>query len=133
MLQRVMLIDDSESDLLFGRIMLERSGVVGEVLAAESGAEALRRLAEPEGESVDLVLLDINMPGMDGFAFLDRWCRGDGRSPAVVMLTSSPDPGDRVRAAAFPCVRGYLIKPLDRAAVVELDRRLAGQSPPAGG
>lgn len=132
MLQRVMLIDDSESDLLFGRIMLERSGVVGEVVTAESGAEALRCLTGPEGLAVDLVLLDINMPGMDGFAFLDRWRPDDGHGPAVVMLTSSPDPGDRARAASFPCVRGYLTKPLDRAAVIDLDLHLAGRAPPAG-
>lgn len=132
MIKRVMLIDDSESDLLFGRLMLERSGVVGEVLTAESGAEALQRLTGPEGLGVDLVLLDINMPGMDGFSFLEHWCPDHLHGPAVVMLTSSPDPADRARAAGFPCVRGYLTKPLARSAVAELDARLAGRSPPAG-
>lgn len=132
MLQRVMLIDDSESDLLFGRIMLERSGVVGEVITVESATEALRRLDGPEGQGVSLILLDINMPGMSGFDFLDRWCPDHLGVPPVVMLTSSPDPDDRARAAAFACVRGYLTKPLERAAVVDLDRRLAAAGPPAG-
>lgn len=133
MLQRVLLIDDSESDLLFGRIMLERSGVVGEVLTAESAADALQRLDGPEAIGLNLILLDINMPGMDGFEFLDHWCRKQNCGPAVVMLTSSSDPSDRGRAAAFPCVRGYLTKPLAREAVVDLDRRLAPGAPPTGG
>lgn len=119
---RVMLIDDSEADRLYTRIVLERSGAADTVVAFESAREALAVL-ESGTPPVDLILLDINMPGMDGFEFLDAYARAPvgtaapgsptGRPVAVVMLTSSPDPQDRQRALEHVCVKGYVTKPLD--------------------
>lgn len=117
MSHRVMLIDDSESDLLYTRIILQRASAPYEVLAFESAADALSAL-KAGAEPVDLILLDINMPGMNGFEFLEAYqaLRGDQQADAVVvMLTSSPDPADRDRALSFPCVKGYVTKPIDRA------------------
>lgn len=112
---RVMLVDDSEADLLFTSIMLRRSGADFDVQCFESPREALRQLEVDPG-SVDLILLDVNMPGMNGFDFLDayeRLMRERDVVPVVVMLTSSPDPVDRERASAFSCVKGYVTKPID--------------------
>lgn len=125
MLNRIVLIDDSEPDLIYSRIVLERSGIARDVRAFESAREALDWLLAPACTGADLILLDINMPGMDGFEFLDalrqaRAGQPDKRWGQVVMLTSSPDPGDRARAAAYPCVTGYLVKPLNQAAAQTL-------------
>lgn len=125
MLNRVLLIDDSEADLLYGRLMLERHGAVSHVLTFECAEQALRYLDGPQGPEVDLILLDINMPGMDGFGFLQAYERS-GRAlgapdAPVVMLTSSPDPVDQRRAGRHACVVGYLTKPIDANAVRALD------------
>jgi CheY-like chemotaxis protein len=75
-----------------------------------------------------MILLDINMPGMDGFQFLDAFeaLPDDMRAGTiVVMLTSSPDPRDRMHAEAYSCVRGYVVKPISLAAA----RQLAGLLP----
>lgn len=128
MSHRVMLIDDSESDLLYTRIILQRAAVPYEVQAFESAREALAALKDGSAP-VDLILLDINMPGMNGFEFLEAYqaLRGDQQADAVVvMLTSSPDAADRDRALAFDCVKGYVTKPIDRASADSLVELLGG-------
>ncbi len=119
----VMLIDDSETDLLYTRIVLERSGLGCEIVTFESARDALAHLqAAVDDDGIELILLDINMPGMDGFEFLDAYearmqarnrAQTQARQAPVAMLTSSPDPADRVRAQRHACVRGYRTKPLD--------------------
>ena len=129
---RVMLIDDSEADLLFSRIIVSRAGLCEDVLAFDSARTALEHLSRPEGEEVDMILLDINMPGMDGFQFLaayEHLCRERTAPAAVVMLTSSPDPRDRAQAQAFDCVRGYVVKPINLAAARQL-AELVDPAPP---
>ena len=121
---RLMLVDDSEADLLYTQIVLERCGLPIEALAFEEARQALRALADGSAGHVDVVLLDINMPGMNGFEFLDAYERlsePQRRGAVVVMLTSSPTPADRERALRYPSVKGYVVKPLD----VESARTLA--------
>jgi CheY-like chemotaxis protein len=118
-LRSVLVVDDNDADLLYARIVLEGLNIAERVLTFGTAQEALAHLSGPEGGAAELVLLDLNMPEMDGFDFLDAY-----RPPhaAVVVLTSSPDPTDRSRALAHACVRGYLVKPIDRTAARSLSR-----------
>lgn len=85
---------------------------------AQNGAEALQLLAE---RRFDLILLDLNMPVMDGFGFLERLAeRGDERPPIIVITTES-SVEDRERAIALGAV-AYVTKPVrghDLAATVQ--------------
>ena len=130
-MKTVMLIDDSEADLLFSRIIVGRSGLCDEVLEFESASAALAHLSTPVGDDVDMILLDINMPGMDGFQFLDAYrdlATARQARAAVVMLTSSPDPQDRARAESYDCVRGYVVKPISVASARALDGLLSSSA-----
>lgn len=134
MFQHVVLIDDSDSDLIYGEVVLQRSGCFKKVTTVGMAVDALRLLASDEGADVDLILLDINMPEMDGFGFLAAFeamvTRPDRRAD-VVMLTSSPDPMDRQRAATFASVKGYVVKPIDVQSAQQLEALLPPATRPA--
>jgi CheY-like chemotaxis protein len=120
---RVMMVDDNDNDLLFTRLTLQRCGVPCEAIAFTHAQAALDHLRDTPGHGVDLVLLDINMPVMNGFDFLEAFEQlppASRQGTVVAMLSSSSDPGDRRRAEGFACVRGYLTKPLDRATAAAL-------------
>ena len=120
---RVLMVDDNENDLLFTRIALERSGVDFEIRAFERAEEALQMLAATPDHGIDVILLDINMPVMDGFGFLQAFealPTAQRDHAVVVMLSSSSDPADRARAAAHACVRDFLRKPLDKGDAAKL-------------
>ena len=130
-MKTVMLVDDSEADLLFSSIIVGRSGICERVLEFDNAAGALAHLQAPQGHDVDLILLDINMPRMNGFEFLQAYQQLQREQQAhavVVMLTSSPDPHDRSQAESFACVRGYVVKPIDLAAAQRLNALI---EPPA--
>ena len=99
MSRRVMMVDDSDSDLLFTRLALQRCGVPCEVLGFERAEEALAHLAASPDHGVDLILLDINMPVMDGFAFLEAFeslplaHRGRGGHAVVLRRSGRPHAG----------------------------------------
>lgn len=116
---RILIVDDSDADLLYSSLVVERAAISEAVHAVGSAAEALELLQDSAALKVDLVLLDINMPEMDGFEFLEAYARlglSLTERSVVVMLTSSPDPRDRERAFASPHVKGYVTKPIDIAA-----------------
>ena len=113
-INRLMLIDDNALDQRLYQRVITRSGLVGETISFLWAEEALAHLTDPAQPPVDLVLLDINMPQMDGFEFLHAASdvAGPQFAPVVVMLTTSLNPDDYARAMAFDAVRDFLNKPL---------------------
>ncbi|MET0557706.1 MAG: response regulator transcription factor [Solirubrobacterales bacterium] len=111
----VLIVDDHPSFRAGARRMLEASGyaVVGEAADGEGALDAARRL-EP-----DLVLLDVQLPGIDGFEVAAR-LEGAG-SAAVIVLTSSRDRADFGDALAESPARGFIAKgELSGATLAEL-------------
>lgn len=110
----LMLIDDNKIDqLLFERI-ISKSGLVEETVSFYFAEEALDYLQDDRNKKPNIILLDVKMPRMDGFEFLDEAVRrfGPDAFSVVVMLTTSLDPRDKARAKEFRCVKDYQNKPL---------------------
>ena len=105
---RVLVVEDNESNLVVARAQLERMGL--EVIAAGDGQQALDLLAE---EAVDLVLMDCQMPVLDGFAAtrtLRQREAASGRHLPVIALTANAMTGDRERCKEAG-MDEYLAKP----------------------
>ena len=107
---RLLVVDDLEDNRDLLRRQLERAGYVVE--EASNGQAALDRL---EQIRFHLVLLDINMPGMDGIELLRRIRRDHNQSALpVIMLTASAQIADVVRARGEGA-NDYITKPIDFA------------------
>ncbi len=108
----VLVVDDDECFQYLCKTILERSGQQFNILTAYDGEEALQVLRTSE-VLPDLILLDINMPRMNGHEFLNEYAKlAPADVPVVAMLTSSNHEQDRVSALAYSFVKDYLVKPL---------------------
>ncbi len=129
----LLIDDDSVDQLLYGRVV-NQSELVDNVYSFFYAEEALEFMRENRGEGIDVILLDINMPRMSGFDFLEAASTEFGDMFAhivVVMLTTSLDPSDVERAKSFQVVKAFMNKPLtgeDLQNIAKLLRDAHGQA-----
>ncbi|MFK8082951.1 MAG: response regulator [Granulosicoccus sp.] len=110
-----MLIDDSDIDQRLYKRVLEKSGLVETVSCFTYADKALDYLLENPQLEVSVIFLDINMPRMNGFEFLEAasdLLSHDVANAVVVMLTTSLNPDDEERARGFEVVKEFVTKPL---------------------
>ena len=105
---RALVVDDAADLRFLMREVLSRSGVAVE--EAVSGVDALGRLSGPDHP--DVVILDVQMPDMDGWETLSAMRRQQGDEVGIVLCTVRSHPSDAVRAFELGC-DAYLGKPFD--------------------
>jgi CheY-like chemotaxis protein len=130
----VLLVDDNESDNFLHERVLERSGITENIGIALNGKEALYFLthkggcgesAEIQGQP-ELIFLDINMPVMDGWEFLEEYQKlGPLQSGKVIisMLTTSINPEDRIKAEKLIESDCFHYKPLTLKMIGDIMKR----------
>ena len=117
---RLLLVDDGESNRQLISILVRRAGV--EVVEAANGAEALHRIDE---QSFDLVLMDMQMPVMDGYEATCR-LREQGYTMPVAAMTANAMQGDEDRCKDAGCSH-FLMKPIDIDQLFELLAETLGE------
>lgn len=130
MVNKTVLIDDSDIDLFIQRRFLEVYNFSQQLVSYKSAEEALNWLKSiVNGEAPpDIIFLDLNMPEIDGFAFLKRFKELPEhirKNSKIVVLTSSNSSKDREQVFENKNVIQFITKPLKQSDIEEL-RRLIG-------
>lgn len=121
----VLLVDDDDTTNFVNQLLLEDLKVTQKVLTANNGGDALQLLKQQWSEGDDcpqLLLLDLSMPEMDGFEFLEAYEKlafEQKSSLVIVVLTTSMNPGDFERLSNAP-IKGVINKPLTEEKVQDL-------------
>jgi CheY-like chemotaxis protein len=111
----ILLIDDDEPTNFLNKMVVDELDIARHVQVVTNGQEALDYL-NGTGPRPELILLNINMPLMDGWEFVDRYTTlvTSQKANALVMLTTSLNPNDEKTAMANAEIAGFVNKPLRR-------------------
>ncbi|MES2701273.1 MAG: response regulator [Bacteroidota bacterium] len=123
--KRVMVVEDSEVDRYIAAKLLQKNRIGEDVICMPTATDALcyLRSRENAGKMPEFILLDIRMPEMDGFEFLDIYATLSAEIKSkitIAMLSSSADPRDLKKAKANPHVCCFVSKPLTKDKLQQL-------------
>lgn len=117
----ILLVDDNPADNHFHKINISESGICDHVEVANDGNAALEYLKKSFSMSnkfpkPDIIFLDINMPGMDGFEFLEEYKKLADKYKSkvlIIMLSTSLNPDDQKKALSYEEIVEFQNKPLE--------------------
>lgn len=120
----ILLIEDDRVDAMTTERAMKELNVVNELVHTINGEDALDYLRDTRKENPCIILLDLNMPRMNGFEFLEIVKRDDCfKKIPVVVLTTSKEEEDKVNSFNLS-VAGYMIKPVGYKQFVEVIRTI---------
>lgn len=111
-----MLIDDDAATNYIHRRVISESGLAEKITVKDRAEDALDVLLEEAEEIPELIFLDINMPGMDGWEFLDSYSRFLEKVEndiVLIMMTTSINPDDEKKARSLKQITDFQSKPLN--------------------
>jgi len=125
----ILLIDDDEPTNFLSTMLIEEADCTCHLKISQSALTALNYLHAPEisadGKSFippDLIFLDINMPCMNGWEFVKEYKKlslATQKKTIIVMLTTSLNPDDKLKAEAMPEISGFESKPLTKEIIAQ--------------
>lgn len=129
-IKSILLIDDDPGINDYHKIIINKTGITDHIHICTDGQDAMDYLTN-QGEyikydiypSPELIFLDINMPGMNGFEFLEAYQnlnKSQKGNQVIIMLTTSLNEDDKTKALSYPSVSSFLNKPLSKKIINEL-------------
>lgn len=118
-LKHILLVDDSKATNFFNKMIIEKTGLAENVVLTENGAEALSYIDSTINllNTPEIIFLDLNMPVMDGWEFLDHYNRLDysnKNSVIILMLGTDLLPEDQKKVKAYNFIKGDSEKMLNK-------------------
>jgi len=109
----IILVDDDPINNLINRRLISKLKLTPQIEEFLEAEKAIERIKEIDNEKNILIFLDINMPVMNGWDFLNQYLKEFKlRKDKIIVLSSSIDFQDRQKAKGFSCVEGFIEKPL---------------------
>jgi CheY-like chemotaxis protein len=128
-IKQLLLVEDDRVSAFLSQMLIEESGIAEQIVHRENGAEALDYLkscfyqkSHSEIECPQLILLDLNMPVMNGYEFMEEFLEIEelkNRNIHVVILSSASQHKEQERIGSLS-VRGYIEKPLTENKIEDL-------------
>jgi CheY-like chemotaxis protein len=121
--KNILLVDDDEVFHLLSNRLLQRLGITSGIHTARNGQEALNFIrSKSVQDGPDVIFLDLNMPIMNGFAFIEALQRQEipyKDHSVIIIVSSSQDPKDLAKAKSLG-ITHYLTKPISEASVKDV-------------
>ncbi|MBA9072378.1 CheY-like chemotaxis protein [Flavobacterium gossypii] len=132
MLHKILCVDDDPITLMLYKMVIAKASFTEEIITAKNGQEALdyynNLRAEGESQSPELIFLDLNMPVMGGWEFLDNFTKSEyqefNTKTKVIVLSSTIDPTDIEKSKTYSIVIDFLSKPITKEMLEDLKDRL---------
>lgn len=136
MLEKILCVDDDQITLMLCKKVIERVGFANEIITAQNGEEAIHYFENLYGKyKLDnnitypkLILLDLNMPIMNGWEFLDAYTQNGYqdifKEAKFIVLSSTIDPQDIDKTKVYSIVIDFLSKPITKEMLEALKERL---------
>lgn len=134
MLNKILCVDDDQITLMLCKKVIERATFANEIITLQNGEEAFNYFKDLsvtinnkiEVDYPKLVFLDLNMPIMDGWEFLDSYLENkyhDVFSTNFIVLSSTIDPLDYIKSKTYPFVIDFIAKPITKEILEVLKER----------
>lgn len=114
-LETICIIDDDPIYVFGMKKLISVNNICNSILVFNNGHEAIQYLNSNENKTPDVIFLDINMPVMDGWDFLDEFSnikKNLSKNIIIHMVSSSIDPNDIEKAKGYQEISEYLVKPV---------------------
>jgi CheY-like chemotaxis protein len=126
MFKRILLVDDDQITNFLNENLIREMNITEDITITNDGQEALEFITNnclksngSKYSCCDLILLDLNMPVMDGFEFLEKFNELEtSKDISIILLTTSSNERDLHRAKSFN-ITGYINKPLTESKIME--------------